>query len=79
MKIILSAFGGKMLSGDMDIPEQTQPTFKIILQNPVVVVLNRENDKIKEHPPFNTICEFEWTGKFLNGRRYYELIGIHTI
>lgn len=78
MKIILSAFG-KLMSQSMDVPENTTPYWDMVLVQPLQVISDFSGEKISERPPFQTKCRFEWTGKFLDGSRYYVLADISKI
>ena len=63
MKIILEAFG--QLSSDvMDIPESSGNYFTMSLTQSLTTISGFDDKKISEIPPLNTICEFEWTGKY---------------
>lgn len=72
MKIILSAFN-KMWSHPMDVPEETGRIFKLVLTQPIQAISNFDGDTIYTNPPFNTICEFEYTGKLIEDARIYVL------
>lgn len=62
MKIVLEAFG-KLRSEPMDVPENTSPVFRLVLNQPIQVKTGYSGDKIGEWGSINTMCEFEWTGK----------------
>lgn len=77
MKIILTAFNGKMISDEMDIPESGGTRWKMILKKPLTIISGYSGEKIGENLPFISICEFEWIGKYtMGGARIYELIDI---
>lgn len=75
MKIYLSAFGGKLSSKVMDVPEETGPIFRMVMTQPPTAIIGYHGNNIAEHPPFDTLCIFEWTGKsdMQTGARLYEL------
>ena len=64
MKIRLYAFGDKMFSRIMDVPEGTGPIFKLRLTQPITAISGFDGQKIGENPSFETELEFEWTGKY---------------
>jgi hypothetical protein len=78
MKIILQAFGGRMRSGLMDVPEDTGHTWDMVLTKPPTVVTGYSGEHVVDRPPFDTRCNFEWTGKMemSSGARLYEMIDI---
>ena len=63
MKIILSAFNGKMISDPMDIPEGCGNQWKMAM----VQHIQFYNTHGREYPmmsqPLNKILTFEWNGK----------------
>lgn len=66
----------------MEVPENTTPTFKLALQQPITVISGFSGEKIGERPPLQTIAEFEWIGKYdglQDGVRIYNLIDIVKI
>mgnify|MGYP001615603453 CR=1 FL=1 len=63
MKIVLEAFGGKLKSAPMDVPESTYPIFKLALTQPLTAIMGF-SEKIGEIPAIQTICEFEFTGNY---------------
>lgn len=82
MKIVLRAFGNK-LSGVMEVPENTTPTFKLALTQPIQCFIGKDNNSPMFDKPINTICEFEWTGGIYSqkgheydGAREYQLVSI---
>lgn len=85
MKIILEAFGRKLVSHPMDVPEDTGPVFRMALTQPVQVKVGYSGDKVGEWGPIATMCEFEWTGETydlptgLRGIRRYVLRDISRI
>lgn len=80
MKIQLYAFGRK-LGEPMEVPENTTPTFKLALQQPLTVISGFSGEKIGERPPLQTIAEFEWIGKYEwnDNVRVYNLTSIDKI
>jgi len=73
MKIILSAFGDKLVSKPMDVPENATPIFRMVLTQPISAISNSEGKTIAENPSFDTVCEFEWTGMYVDSCRLYVL------
>lgn len=63
MKIVLEAFNGRMKSEPMDVPENTMPTFKMLLAGSPTAIVGYSGTKIDEIPKMNTMCTFERTGR----------------
>ena len=63
MKIILEAFGGKLRSDPMDVPENTAGIFKMVLLQPVQILFANNGKEFARNPPLQTVCEFEYIGK----------------
>jgi len=59
MQIRLYAFGGKMKSELMQVPENTTPTFEMVMENPHTCY----HKHFSEDPCFRTRCVFEWNGE----------------
>ena len=81
MKIRLYAFGGKMQSGLIDVPENTTPYWDMVLHSPITVISGFSGDKIAEKPSFGARCRFEWIGKYEadSGARVYNLVDIDKV
>ena len=77
MKIILTAFGDKLWSGPMDVPENTSTHFDMVLASPATTITGYSGKKIDERGPMQTRCRFEWNGKVtVEGARIYFLTEI---
>lgn len=78
MKIVLSAFGGKMFGNVMDVPESTGTQFDMVLIKPLHYITGYSGEKVGERPPLNTRCTFEFIGKYTGdgSAKIYELIDI---
>lgn len=80
MKIILTAFGEKMWSRPIDIPENSTPVWDMVLMSPIQVFTGYSGQKISEKPAFGSKCRFEWTGKLtFDGERIYVLTDIEKV
>lgn len=83
MKIVLRALG-TLESQPMDVPENTGSRWKMVLRQPLTKIIDYGGNEVRESGPFQTMCEFEWTGKnYLYGggisARIYELVDIHKL
>ena len=75
MQIRLYAFGGKMKSELMQVPENTTPTFEMVMENPHTCY----HKHLSKDPCFRTRCVFEWNGETeADGVTVYNLIEIRN-
>lgn len=72
MKIVLSAFG-IMESKPIDVPENTTPSYDMVLTQPIQAFVGYHGDERFSRPSFAKKCHFEWTGKMLGDARLYVL------
>lgn len=72
MKIVLSAFG-IMESKPIDVPENTTPSYDMVLTQPLQAFSDYHGNEVSQRPSFHKKCHFEWTGKMLGDARYYVL------
>jgi hypothetical protein len=79
MKVILQAFNGKLRSDVMDIPEKSMPIWDMVLIKPVTAITGWSGEVLGERSELNTRCRFEWTGKYQDGARLYEMIDIDKL
>lgn len=63
MKIILSAFNGKMMSEPMDIPEGIGYVFKMVMTQPIQAYKDNLQEFALMDKPLDTVCIFEFNGK----------------
>ena len=64
MKIVFEAFGGKLRSEPIDVPENTSDVFDMILDSGSFTRVGVEGDILKEKPSELKKCRFEWNGHY---------------
>ena len=82
MKIKLYAFGSKMISAPMDVPEETGRWFTMVLTQPTTEFRDYHGTETRRKESFDVHCKFEWNGMFDfddPGCRIYKLVDIQRI
>jgi len=62
-----------MESKPIDVPENTTPSYDMVLTQPVQAFSDYYGTEMFSRPSFPKKCHFEWTGKFLGDARLYVL------